>query len=212
MSDYQDEHEEPLGDSIDALLSDPATWDDPPAGLEDFLVATITAEAASTGVASSEAPPLASNVVSLFSPKRIAGVVVPFAAGIAAALLLVVALQSQPKPVVGTEVALAGTPLAPGATATALITEGSLGVRIILDVSGLEAAPAGFYYEAWVRQDAAVGVSAGTFHLHGGDGSIELWAGVSTQEYPLVTVTLQAEGAGAESSGQVVLKGLLGSN
>ena len=57
--------------------------------------------------------------------------------------------------------------------------------------------------------DADVGVSAGTFHMRGGDGSIELWSGVSPDDYPLVTVTIQQEADGAESSGRVVLRGLL---
>jgi hypothetical protein len=63
-------------------------------------------------------------------------------------------------------------------------------------------------YEAWLRKDADVGVSAGTFHLRGGDGELELWAGVSIEDYPLVTVTLQDE-ADPVSSGQVVLRALV---
>ncbi|MBV1894375.1 MAG: anti-sigma factor, partial [Ilumatobacteraceae bacterium] len=68
-------------------------------------------------------------------------------------------------------------------------------------------APDGFYYEAWLRKSPEVGVSAGTFHLRGGDGSIQLWAGVALDEYPILTVTLQTEGGGAASSGIVVLAG-----
>ena len=34
-----------------------------------------------------------------------------------------------------------------------------------------------------------------------------LWSGVDLERYPTLTVTLQQEGAGAESSGQVVLSG-----
>jgi hypothetical protein len=106
------------------------------------------------------------------------------------------------------EVALAATDLAPEATATAAISAPGAGTRIVLDVAGLEPAPPGQYYEAWLRKDAEVGVSAGTFHLRSGDCEIELWAGVSTSDYPLLTVTLQDE-AQTESSGKVVLKVLL---
>jgi hypothetical protein len=105
--------------------------------------------------------------------------------------------------------ALVGTDLAPGASAEALIDPGPLGVRITLDVSGLAPSPPGTYYQAWVRKSPEIGISAGTFHLRGGDGEIELWAGVSTEDYPLITVTLQQEGDGTESSGKVVLKGRL---
>lgn len=198
MSDQQDHEDERPDEHIDdqliALLADPATWEEPPSDIEDFLVAQITDQADAV-------------VVPLFSRRRIAQTLLPFAAGVAATLLLMVAIQSRPDPVAGTEVALAGTPLAPDARATMLVTEGSLGVRIILDTTGLTPPPDGFYYEAWVRKDAEVGVSAGTFHMRGGDGAIELWAGVSPQDYPLLTVTLQEEGQGPASSGHVVLKG-----
>lgn len=154
----------------------------------------------------------APNVVSIFSRSRIVAATVPFVAGIAAALLLVVGIGtlSENKPELEqVELALAGTDLAPQAQAQALIHEGTLGVRIRLDVSGLAPSPEGTYYEAWVRKSPEVGVSAGTFHLRGGDGAIDLWAGVSTEDYPLITVTLQQEGDGPASSGKVVLKGRL---
>lgn len=154
----------------------------------------------------------AENVVSIFSRSRIVAATVPFVAGIAAALLLVVGIgtlsENKPK-LEQVELALAGTELAPQAQAQALIHEGTLGVRIRLDVSGLAPSPEGTYYEAWVRKSPEVGVSAGTFHLRGGDGAIDLWAGVSTEDYPLITVTLQQEGDGPASSGKVVLKGRL---
>ena len=81
-----------------------------------------------------------------------------------------------------------------------------IGTRIILDVAGLPPAEPGTYYEAWMRVDAETGVSAGTFHLRGGDGEIELWSGVTAADYPLLTVTVQDEGQAA-SSGVVVLRG-----
>ncbi len=104
------------------------------------------------------------------------------------------------------ELALAGTDLAPdGARADAVLTETALGTRIIASFEGLPPAEEGTYYEAWLRQSPEVGVSAGTFHLRGGDGEIELWSAVSPQDYPLFTVTIQQEGEGAASSGEVVL-------
>ena len=134
----------------------------------------------------------------------------------AAAVLVVVALTALTGEQTGrqgaTEVALSGTELAPEASAVATLADTPLGTVIDLDVSGLEPAPDGAFYHAWLRQegDAGEGVSAGTFHLRGGDGQIELWAGVSPEQYPVITVTLQREGEGPESSGEVVLRGRVG--
>lgn len=149
-----------------------------------------------------------SNVVPISSARRWVG---PFAAGIAAALVLVLGAStlfggSDPE---GVELALASTDLAPDAEGVVEIVDTPNGTVLLLDVSGLPPAPEGSYYEAWLRQDAAVGVSAGTFHLRGGGGDIELWAGVTTDEYRLFTITIQDE-ADPMSSGRVVLKGLLG--
>jgi hypothetical protein len=97
----------------------------------------------------------------------------------------------------------------PRAVAQAEITDTPEGTRIAISVSDLPPAALGTYYQAWLRKHAQIGVSAGTFHLRDGDGPIELWAGVSTDDYPLLTVTLQQE-AQTKSSGQVVLKALIG--
>ncbi len=180
---------------LDALLADPNLWDEPIPEIEDFLVQAITAEAAT--------------VVPISLRSRMVRSVPPFVAGIAAALLLVASIQLLKPQAEGVKLALIGTDLAPRASADALIDNGPLGVQIKLDISGLPPSPEGTYYEAWVRKGPEVGVSAGTFHLRGGDGEIELWAGVSTDEYPLITVTLQQKSQGAASSGKVVLKGRL---
>lgn len=133
------------------------------------------------------------------------------ALGAAAALILVAGIfgitrlgADQPD----LEVALAGTELAVDATAVAEISELDEGTLITLTVEDLPPAEPGTYYEAWLRKDAEVGVSAGTFHLRDGSGPIALWAAVSPDEYPLLTVTIQPE-AQAESSGRVVLKARL---
>ena len=103
---------------------------------------------------------------------------------------------------------LAGTDLAPNASALAAVTITDRGTKIVLDVSDLPPAPPGSYYEAWLRKDAEIGVSAGTFHLRGGDEPLELWAGVPIDDFPLLTVTIQDE-AQPMSSGRVVLKASL---
>ncbi len=193
---------------LSALLADPTIWTESDPGLEDLIVEEIVAEA-NTAPAPHDQSKTQENVVAISSRSRFVDSIIPFAVGIAAGLLLAVSALAFRTRDDGVQLALVGTDLAPGASAEALIDPGPLGVRITLDVSGLAPSPPGTYYQAWVRKSPEIGISAGTFHLRGGDGEIELWAGVSTEDYPLITVTLQQEGDGTESSGKVVLKGRL---
>lgn len=201
-----------------ALLDDPVMWDQPDPGIEDLLLAAIADEpglgATQSSTTVTDLGSWSTKRESRIRSSRLVRSTVPFVAGIAAALLAVFFIAGSDKlgdsgEVEGQHLALAGTALAPDASAEAIVSEQALGVVIELDVSDLAPAPKGTYYQAWVRQDAAVGVSAGTFHMRGGNGVVFLWAGVTTKDYPLVTVTLQTEGEGPESSGKVVLKGLL---
>lgn len=192
-------------EAIFAAIAELAATDAPlsvAADTEPAIRASVPSEPAMT---SAEQP---SNVVSISSRRRWAG---PFAAGIAAALALVLGVSALNGGTdrTGIELALAPTDLAPDAEGVVEIIETPNGTVLLLDVSGLPPAPEGSYYEAWVRQDAQVGVSAGTFHLRGGGGEIELWAGVTAEDYPLFTITVQDE-ADPVSSGRVVLRGLLG--
>lgn len=219
-----------LDDALAAMLSEPSVWAETDPATEDAIVAAILAEA---GAASSAEPvdldtgpstmsPIVGDddssshsddsdtVISLADRRR--RFIAPFVAGVAAAALVIAALGGLTNlsiPGFGEEtieLALAGTDLAPEASASAEISETPQGTRILLDVSGLPPAEPGTYYEAWLRTGPDEGVSAGTFHLRGGDGEIEMWAGVTVDDYPLVTVTIQPEGL-PESSGTVVLKG-----
>ena len=185
--------------TIARLLRDPAMWEPAsPAGLDRLLDGIEQANAAE-----SEPP----TVGVLDGRRRWA---TPFLGGIAAALLLVAAVVgfSRLGGPDGIEVTLAGTDLAPDAVAEVVVEETDIGTRLLLDVTDLEPPPDGYYYEAWLRTGPDVGVSAGTFHMRGGDGEIELWAGVLVEDYPLITVTLQEE-ASEDSSGVVVLKGMV---
>ncbi len=105
-----------------------------------------------------------------------------------------------------TTVAMIGTELAPGAGGTARVRPTGSGVEITLNIEGLAPAPEGFYYQAWVKGPSGL-VTIGTFHARRDAHDIDLWSGVDLANYPTITVTLQREGDGAESSGQVVLKG-----
>jgi hypothetical protein len=219
--------------ALSGLLSDPTVWDEPDPGLEDIVVAAIVAEAAAgagAGDADVRARADRDDAARSTSSRRSGGrrsagrgrsrggrsglVLLGGAAAAAVLIVVVVAVAAVRKaPQAGVE-HLALRPAA-GAPATAVgdaeLEERADGTRILLDVHGLPPAAPGTYYEAWLRQNKEVGVSAGSFHLHGGGTEqIELWAAVSPKEYPLFTVTLQQEDAGAESSGVVFLSGRLG--
>ena len=186
-------------DALASLLGSAAVWDDPALGVEDALVAEIADEIGARPHA--PAPPGRSDRRHL----RVLGA--------AAALFLIagigIALLFAGEDDGVTVVALSGTDLAPGATADAELEDLASGLRVVLDVSDLPPAEPGTYYQGWVRTEDGDAVTIGTFHMRGGDAEIELWAGVSSVDYPILTVTIQEEGAGAESSGMVVLRGRL---
>jgi hypothetical protein len=182
------------------LLADDAVWAEPsPRGADDLLAA-IQADSPDTALrAARPSPPRAG----LGAHRRL---ILSAAAGLvilagALGILLRVADDGD-----GRSVEVAGTELAPDASAVARVEETGSGVAIELDVRGLPPAEPGTYYQAWMKGPDGL-VTVGTFHLRGGDDSIELWSGVPPDRYPTLTVTLQQEGAGQESSGRVVLSG-----
>jgi Anti-sigma-K factor rskA len=103
-----------------------------------------------------------------------------------------------------TDVVLAGTRLAPAASATARLHVTPSGLAIELDVSGLPPSAPGYFYPAWMKGPRGL-VTIGTFHMRGGPGTVELWSAVSLADYPAITVTREPEDGNPASSGQVVL-------
>lgn len=224
MSDPANYDDEPTGPEVDrvrALIRDPSMWAEPSANLEDDIVALIAAEsraqntpvkAAVTTVLSDErTEPSMATVTELASKRRSSWLIKSL--GAAAAVVALIALASFA--LLGlrdsseaTEVALAGTEEAPEASAVASVEDRPNGTRLILDVADLPPAPEGTFYAAWVIRDGdpTTRIGAGTFHLRGGDGSIELWAGVSTTRYQTISVTRQDE-ADPAGPGIVVLRG-----
>jgi hypothetical protein len=185
------------------LLADDAVWAEPsPRGADDLLAA-IQAESPGTALrAARPSPPRAG----LGAHRRL---ILSAAAGLvilAGALGILLRVGDDGD---GRSVEVAGTELAPDASAVARVEETGSGVAIELDVRGLPPAEPGTYYQAWMKGPDGL-VTVGTFHLRGGDDSIELWSGVPPDRYPTLTVTLQQEGAGQESSGRVVLSGDIG--
>jgi Anti-sigma-K factor rskA len=185
------------------LLADDAVWAEPsPRGADDLLAA-IQAESRDTAVTAARPSPPRAGVS---AHRRL---ILSAAAGLvilAGALGVLLRAGGDGD---GRSVEVAGTELAPEASAVARVEETGSGVAIELDVSGLPPAERGTYYQAWMKGPDGL-VTVGTFHLRGGDDSVELWSGVPPDRYPTLTVTLQQEGAGQESSGRVVLSGDIG--
>jgi Anti-sigma-K factor rskA len=186
------------------LLADDAVWAEPsPTGVDDLLAA-IQAESGGTVPAAPAAHP---RVPSRRRNRRL--MLVAAAAGIVAVAGVVGILVRSADDGAGQDFAVAGTELAPNAFGAGTVEETGSGVSIELDVSGLPPAEPGTYYQAWVKGPDGL-VTVGTFHMRGGGDHVDLWSGVPLDRYPTLTVTLQQEGAGQESSGRVVLSGEVG--
>lgn len=203
MTDPLDSVEEPDAaelSALDQLLARGDVWDEPPAGLEDAVVASIAAE---------PHPPVA---LDDRRAGRDARTTMPWWLGAAAVVALVVAGvaligRDSTQPSRGdVEIAMRGTDAAPAASATVRLASTPAGLKILLDAEGLPGAPEGYYYEAWVS-DGTTLVSAGTFHLRRGDNEIELWAGVVDPRFDTISVTLEPIDGAADSSGDVRLRG-----
>jgi hypothetical protein len=180
-------------DLIRGVLAASSTWEEPPEGVVDGLLATIAREGHA---------PVVEKAAKRQRPPWL------LAAGIVAAIaLLVIGIVSVfDEPIAETVVAMTGTDLAPAAAGVASLRPTPSGWYIRLDVSGLPAAPEGTYYQGWVWNDDE-GVSIGTFHLRDGDDAVVLWSGVDVAEYPAISVTLEDEGAGPEASERIMMKG-----
>ena len=100
--------------------------------------------------------------------------------------------------------ALAPTDLVPAASGEATLTKTSSGWRIELDAAGLPRLEDGRFYEAWLRNPEGVLVPIGTFNE---SQQVTLWAGVSPNEFPTLTVTRELADGDQGSSGEKVLVG-----
>jgi Anti-sigma-K factor rskA len=184
------------------LLADDAVWAEPaPTGVADLLAAI---EAESAGRMVTAAPAARPGAPSRRRRRRL--MLVAAAAGVIALAGLAGILVRSDDDDAGQDVAMTGTQLAPDASAVATVEETGSGVAIELDVRGLPPSEPGTYYQAWVKGPEGL-VTVGTFHMRGGDDHVDLWSGVPLDRYPTLTVTLEEEGAGPESSGRVVLSG-----
>jgi hypothetical protein len=207
-SDPRDESTRETATRFRDLLADDAVWAEPsPTGVDDLLAAIQTESGGTVPAAPATAPAAQPRVPSRRRSRRL--MLVAAAAGIVAVAGVVGILVRSADDGAGQDFAVAGTELAPNASGVGTVEETGSGVSIELDVSGLPPAEPGTYYQAWVKGPDGL-VTVGTFHMRGGDDHVDLWSGVPLDRYPTLTVTLQQEGAGQESSGRVVLSGDVG--
>ena len=199
-----DERPPALPDRILASLRQEELWVDPPGDLEHRTLAALRAELDTRPAPTVDE--LAAARKRRSRRQRWAAILVAGAAAVVLGVVATVAVTGNNQPA-STVVALAGTELAPDAAGRANIVPTDSGFEVKLDISGLPPAPAGRYYQGWLRNEDGNAVTIGTFHGREGTDGIILWSGVDIADYPTLTVTIQQEGAGAESSGRVVLRG-----
>jgi hypothetical protein len=183
------------------LLADPSTWAEPGPGLEDLVVQAV----ADSPVAGTSVTPPTSSAAGR-APKhhgRMFAAAVAAAAAIAIVVSVVVATRGTSRP--DYQARLAATALAPSAHATTEITKTPAGFRVDLDARGLPMLHRGEYYQAWLKNAAGTLVPIGTFSSS--DGRVTLWSGVSPQDFPTLSVTIESPDNDQGSSGRRVLVG-----
>ncbi|MGI8530473.1 MAG: anti-sigma factor [Geodermatophilaceae bacterium] len=213
-----------LPDGVALVLGQRETWAEPPPEMEAAVRAALLRERADAGATSVDVSGIAlertdvsggsgaarppDDEMSAARDRRGRLLLVAAALmGVAAVGTAVVISQTGQD---STVVALTPTELAPDASGTAELSERPSGFSIELDIDGLPPAAEGSYYQAWLKNADGELVTIGTFHARDGSDDVILWSGVDPADYPTLTVTLQREGEGAQSSGQVVLTGSLG--
>ena len=188
---------------VRGLLADPDTWAEPDPGLEDRVMAAVTAaeepaEAVpAPGSGDVTSPPPVLRVAEATARKRWTwlgwAAVVIVATGVAVTVLR----ANQPD----WEVTLVGTGPTPEASATVVGWATDAGTRMRLDAVDLPPAPEGYVYELWMSSDD-IHLSAGSFRA--GD-TVDLWTGVRRADFPHIWVTLEPIDSDASANGEAVL-------
>ena len=202
-------------EALRLFLANADTWHEPPPNLADGIVAEIRAVAAAADTAADTVTARAGETPAATParPKRSRrrawpgpALMATAAAALVAVLAIGALLVTRDNGTTGEQFTLAATDVVAGASGSATVEATETGLSISLVVDGLPPAEPGTFYQAWMRGDAG-SIPIGTFHAREGAGPIELWSGVDVADYPTMTVTIQQEGTGPESSGVVVLRG-----
>lgn len=176
---------------FDEVLRDESVWADPPGHVAPALMAEIAGGA-----------PLPSQGDAVTKQRRWLWPAAAALVAVAATLLFVFAgplTESPPEP--SLVFAVGGD----GVTGQAEVGAAEAGWWIRLEISGLDPAPAGTYYEGWLSNGADQ-VSVGTFHMRDG-GSVVLWSGVPVSEFPELRVTREVIADAVGPSGELVMEG-----
>ncbi len=126
----------------------------------------------------------------------------------AAALILTVGVvsglrQSNPAPVTFAA-ELHATPLAAGASGSAVLTKTVSGWQVKFHGAGLPRRADGLFYQAWMVNSSGVAVPIGTFNE---PADVTLWAGVPPTNFPTLEVGRGQAGVTQAVPTQVVLRG-----
>lgn len=212
-----DEFDAPVDAGLADLLASPSVWAEPPPELGDRVVEAITGEHSLHHITRAERRfdvPAAQESVSSVPVSGGRGgtrTSAPLVMAAAAMVLVMavavgaVALTRSGGGDGGVAVALAAADPAHAVSASAVVDVTPKGTKIVLDAGNLPPAEPGTYYHAWLASDHER-VSAGTFHLRGGDSRVELWCGIDDPEFTTLAVTLESTGrpTGDTSAGRSV--------
>ena len=192
-------------DELRALFADPSVWAEPGPGLEDDVTAAVV-RAAASGRAEPDGSVQAITARRRRGrrPRVVAAMAGLTAAAAAAAIAVAVSLGGGTHPL-QYQAALAGTALAPDASAQVTLTQTTSGWQVVLHGRGLPRLDNGYFYEAWLKNPAGILVPIGTFNQ---PQDVTLWAGVPPTQYPAITITRQRANGNPASSGQRVLVGV----
>jgi hypothetical protein len=178
-------------------LHSESMWVDPPAGLEDSVVAAIM------GTKATESVPPQAPVTTIESRRFNSRTVAVMFGSVAAALILVVGsfamLSRTPAP--DWESPMAGTDVTSSATAVVAGWNVDAGTRVVFETTDLGPAPEGFVYQLWFSQGSQ-DVSAGTFT---DPSHVELTVGIARKDFPTVWLALQPINPAAGDAGPVLL-------
>ena len=196
-------------DALRAELRAPAVWDEPPAGLEDQVVRSVTEAAAAEGIV--KPAPSPSRWARLRArlahrgPALVLSLSLPVAAA-AAVVVVLVTSSGTSTPALRFAMVVKGTPLAPAAHGSATLTKHTSGWEIKLSATGLPRREGKRFYQAWLKNAAGVLVPVGTFN---DARDVTLWSGVPVTKFRSLSVTEQVANGNPRSSGRRVLTGTI---